>query len=100
LISAGIRSGKSSSPSEAIRGGFQTLKDGADTVYFSQSPNTGHFPRHIKKYVDFSVLEAELQSKRVAAFKAFEDGSYPEDKQEVHLDVGEYQEFLNRTKQI
>jgi 3-methyl-2-oxobutanoate hydroxymethyltransferase len=33
--------------------------------------NTGHYPRHSKKYADFAALEAELQDKRIAALKAF-----------------------------
>lgn len=52
--------------------------------------NTGHYPRHAKKYADFAALEAELQAKRIEAFRTFsadvDSGSYPEQKHLVGMD--------------
>jgi len=52
--------------------------------------NTGHIPRHAKKYADLAAEEARLQSLRVAAFKDFADdvrrGGYPERRHEIHVD--------------
>ena len=46
-----------------------------DTQYLFSSDvlgtHDGHYPRHSKRYADFLALEAELQVKRVAAFRAF-----------------------------
>lgn len=198
FISAGMPHGTASSPEEAIRYGFATLRRGADAIYCSQSPfiieamaregipvtghvglvpnlsawtgfravgrtaheaasvfrkakdienagaaclevevvpvdladlitrstpmitmgmgcgavcdtqylfscdvlgtNTGHYPRHAKKYADFAVLEAELQAKRIAAFSAFaaevSSGAYPERKHEVAMDAKALDEFM------
>lgn len=59
--------------------------------------NTGHYPRHAKKYADFAALEAELQSKRVDAFRTFADdvtaGSYPERKHEIGMDSITFEQF-------
>jgi 3-methyl-2-oxobutanoate hydroxymethyltransferase len=77
-----------------------------DTQYLFSSDvlgtNTGHYPRHSKKYADFIALEAELQRKRVEAFRAFaadvETGSYPEPHHEVRMDPVAYKQFLKLAK--
>jgi 3-methyl-2-oxobutanoate hydroxymethyltransferase len=50
--------------------------------------NTGHYPRHAKKYADLAAEEARLQDLRVEAFRAFradvETAGYPERKHEIH----------------
>ena len=52
--------------------------------------NTGHYPRHSKKYADLAAEEARLQKIRVDAFRSFADdvrsGRYPERKHELHVD--------------
>lgn len=79
-----------------------------DTQYLFSSDvlgtNTGHYPRHSKKYADFAALEAELQHKRVAAFRAFAEdvatGGYPQAGHEVHMDPAERDAFLKRAQTI
>jgi len=43
--------------------------------------NTGHVPRHSKKYADLAVEYARIQQMRIDAFKAFvgevQSGAYP-----------------------
>lgn len=62
--------------------------------------NTGHYPRHSKKYDDFARREAELQQARVAAFRAFaidvETGGYPSAAHEVHMDAATLDELRRR----
>jgi 3-methyl-2-oxobutanoate hydroxymethyltransferase len=59
--------------------------------------NTGHYPRHSKRYADFAALEAELQEKRVAAFRDFvqdvTSAGYPEHRHEVWMDEAEAEAF-------
>lgn len=59
--------------------------------------HTGHFPRHAKRYADFAALEAEVQAKRVAAFRAFaedvEQGGYPEAGHMVRMPSAELEAF-------
>ena len=47
--------------------------DVCDTQYLFScdilGTNTGHYPRHSKKYADFRALENDLQAKRVDAFQ-------------------------------
>lgn len=72
-----------------------------DTQYLFSSDvlgtNTGHYPRHSKRYADFAAIEAELQAKRVAAFQDFvEDvtrSRYPERRHEVWMDEAEAEAF-------
>ena len=63
--------------------------------------NTGHYPRHSKRYADFTALEAELQAKRVAAFRDFvadvTSQGYPERRHEVWMDVEEAEAFAKGT---
>jgi 3-methyl-2-oxobutanoate hydroxymethyltransferase len=73
-----------------------------DTIYLFSTDvlgtNSGHYPRHSKKYADFVQLEIELQHKRVDAFKAFvEDvanGSYPEGRHQIEMDDDAFDTFL------
>ena len=64
--------------------------------------NTGHYPRHAKKYADLAAEEARLQRMRVEAFSAFADdvrsSRYPETKHEVHMPDATYQKFLELVK--
>lgn len=76
--------------------------DVCDTQYLFSSDvlgtNSGHYPRHSKKYADFIALEAELQEKRVAAFRAFADdvatGAYPQETHRVEMDDAAFERFL------
>lgn len=66
--------------------------------------NTGHYPRHAKKYADFAALEAELQRKRVEAFRDFvgdvERASYPEPHHQVGMDAAERDRFLELAERM
>jgi 3-methyl-2-oxobutanoate hydroxymethyltransferase len=59
--------------------------------------NTGHYPRHAKRYRDFAAENARLQSERIAAFTEFvrdvETGAYPEASHEVGIPQEEMQTF-------
>ena len=61
--------------------------------------NTGHYPRHSKKYADFAKLEAELQTKRVEAFRAFADdveaGGFPASGHQIEMDEAALRTFLD-----
>lgn len=58
---------------------------------------TGRHPRHAKRYADFAALEAELQAKRIAAFRDFvtdvTQAGYPERRHEVWMDAAEAEAF-------
>ncbi|MEQ1956613.1 3-methyl-2-oxobutanoate hydroxymethyltransferase [Mesorhizobium yinganensis] len=79
-----------------------------DTQYLFSSDvlgtNTGHYPRHSKKYADFAALDAELQQKRVAAFQAFADdvdsGAYPEGRHQVEMEDAAFERFLTLSRTI
>jgi 3-methyl-2-oxobutanoate hydroxymethyltransferase len=66
--------------------------------------NTGHYPRHSKRYADFAALEAELQEKRVAAFRDFvqdvTSAGYPERRHEVWMDEAEADAFAKAAEKI
>jgi 3-methyl-2-oxobutanoate hydroxymethyltransferase len=51
--------------------------------------NTGHYPRHAKRYRDFAAESARLQKERIAAFSEFagdvRSGAYPEAGHEVGI---------------
>jgi len=75
------------------------------TVFVSSDilgTNSGHYPRHSRKYADFISLEAELQTKRVDAFLAFakdvQDGTYPQPMHEIRMAETEYERFLELAK--
>ena len=59
--------------------------------------NTGHYPRHAKKYADIATAMQHVQDLRVKAIREFvEDvrsGGYPEPKHEVDVDDGVFDEF-------
>ncbi len=82
--------------------------DVCDTQYLFScdilGTNTGHYPRHAKKYADLAALEAQLQEARVAAFGAFArdvaTGGYPERRHEVRMDATEFEAFLKRAQTI
>lgn len=79
-----------------------------DTQYLFSSDvlgtNTGHYPRHAKKYADFAALEAALQEKRIEAFRAFardvETGAYPERRHEIRMDNAAHEDFLKRLQTL
>jgi 3-methyl-2-oxobutanoate hydroxymethyltransferase len=60
--------------------------------------NTGHYPRHAKKYADLAAEYRRLHALRVAAFQAFakdvRSGGYPESRHEVVVDDAAYGDFL------
>lgn len=78
--------------------------DACDTQYLFScdvlGTNTGHYPRHSKKYADFAAIEADLHRQRVAAFSAFADdvttGAYPEPKHTVRMSPEELAELQRR----
>jgi len=59
--------------------------------------NTGHVPRHAKKYRDFAAEYARLQDERVAAFGEFvadvASGAYPEQRHIVGVAADELEKF-------
>lgn len=79
-----------------------------DTQYLFSSDvlgtNTGHYPRHSKRYADLAALEAELQRKRVDAFRAFADevetGAYPQPRHQVDMDDAAYERFIELAERI
>lgn len=82
--------------------------DVCDTQYLFSSDvlgtNSGHYPRHSKRYADLAALEAELQEKRVAAFRAFaadvEGGGYPESRHQVRMDRAEHDRFMKQAQKV
>ncbi len=52
--------------------------------------NTGHYPRHAKKYADLAAEEARLQQMRIEAFREFsrdvETGIYPQRGHEIRVE--------------
>jgi len=79
-----------------------------DTQYLFSSDvlgtHAGHYPRHAKRYADFVALMAELQAKRIDAFRAFaadvESGTYPEPKHQVDMDDATFERFISLTQSI
>ena len=64
--------------------------------------NTGHYPRHAKKYVDLKKEEEKLQELREKGFKMFledmKSGNYPEDKHLIKMDLFEFEKFQSKIK--
>ena len=64
--------------------------------------NTGHYPRHAKKYVDLKKEEEKLQELREKGFKMFledmKSGNYPEDKHLIKMDLSEFEKFQSKIK--
>lgn len=62
--------------------------------------NTGHYPRHAKRYRDFAAEFARLQKERIAAFTEFardvETGGYPAAGHEVGISPEEMQAFKKK----
>jgi 3-methyl-2-oxobutanoate hydroxymethyltransferase len=60
--------------------------------------NTGHYPRHSKKYRDFAAEYRRLQEERIAAFREYrndiESGQYPEKRHLVGIEDEELRRFL------
>ena len=79
-----------------------------DTQYLFSSDvlgtHSGHYPRHSRKYADFLSLEAELQAKRVEAFRAFaadvEGGTYPQPQHAVRMQPSEFEKFAARAQSV
>ena len=72
-----------------------------DTQYLFSSDvlgtNTGHYPRHSKKYANFAQELQRLQDLRVQAIRAFvEDvrsSAYPEARHAIDIDDATFTEF-------
>lgn len=64
--------------------------------------NTGHMPRHSKKYADLAKEYARIQQMRIEAFKAFvkdvQTGAYPAEQYLVRAPAAEMAEFARRMK--
>jgi 3-methyl-2-oxobutanoate hydroxymethyltransferase len=82
--------------------------DACDTQYLFScdvlGTNTGHYPRHSKKYADFAALEAELQEKRIAALRAYvhdvETGAYPERGHQIRMDEAAVEAFMRLAQSV
>ncbi|MCB1333007.1 MAG: 3-methyl-2-oxobutanoate hydroxymethyltransferase [Roseivivax sp.] len=82
--------------------------DVCDTQYLFScdvlGTHAGHYPRHSKRYADFRALEAELQAKRVDAFRAYAAdvaaGGYPQAGHQVHMDAAALDGFLARADSL
>jgi 3-methyl-2-oxobutanoate hydroxymethyltransferase len=78
--------------------------DACDTQYLFScdvlGTNTGHYPRHSKRYDDFAAVEVELHHRRVAALQTFvadvTSGGYPTRQHEVHMEEAEFERFAER----
>ena len=79
-----------------------------DTQYLFSSDvlgtHSGHYPRHSRKYADFLSLEAELQAKRVAAFRDFAadvaSKTYPQPQHEIRMAPAEFEKFAARAQSV
>ncbi len=61
--------------------------------------NTGHYPRHSKKYRDFRAEYGRLHAERVAAYGEYradvESGVYPAAEHKLQIDSAELEAFLH-----
>ncbi len=81
---------------------------GCDTQYLFGSDvlgtNTGHYPRHAKKYADLAKLENELQLERIRAFSQFVQDittqSFPEERHQVFMPGDEFEKFQNMVDKL
>lgn len=81
--------------------------DVCDTQYLFScdilGTNTGHYPRHSKKYADFVALERSLQEARVRAFREFvgdvRAGAYPQAEHEIRWDAPTQADFTRRQQE-
>ncbi|MEY4172863.1 MAG: hypothetical protein RI900_28 [Actinomycetota bacterium] len=79
--------------------------DVCDTQYLFScdvlGTNTGHYPRHSKRYADFAAIEVELHHRRVDAFRAFvtdvTTGGYPQPGHRLHMAPAELEAFTRAT---
>ena len=79
-----------------------------DTQYLFSSDvlgtHSGHYPRHSRKYADFLILEAEVQAKRVAAFRDFATDvaskTYPQPQHEIRMAPAEFEKFAARAQSV
>ncbi len=79
-----------------------------DTQYLFSSDvlgtNTGHYPRHAKKYADFAKEMQQLQELRVKAFEAFvvdvRSKVYPEPRHEIAIDDATFRQFCERVAKV
>jgi 3-methyl-2-oxobutanoate hydroxymethyltransferase len=59
--------------------------------------NTGHYPRHSKRYADLNAEYARIQAMRVSAFRAFVEevsrGTFPGTDRTVEIDADELESF-------
>lgn len=66
--------------------------------------NTGHYPRHSKKYADFAALEAQLQDKRIEAFRVFVDDvnarTYPAPRHQIAMEDEAFQNFIEKARAV
>ena len=75
--------------------------DVCDTQYLFScdllGTNTGHYPRHSKRYADFAAIEQDLHGRRVDAFRSFVDdvtsGAYPQEGHQVRMAPAEVEVF-------
>lgn len=73
-----------------------------DTQYLFSSDvlgtHNGHYPRHARRYADFVTLLADVQAKRIAAFRAFAqdvaDGTFPQAAHQVDMSDEAFERFL------
>jgi len=73
-----------------------------DTQYLFSSDvlgaNTGHYPRHAKKYTNIAAMMAEIQWARVKAFSAFAHevatGVFPGPGHEIRMSDDAFEKFL------
>ncbi len=60
--------------------------------------NTGHYPRHSKKYRDFQAEYERLHAERVAAYSEYradvEGGAYPATEHKLRIDEAELAKFI------
>ena len=61
--------------------------------------NTGHYPRHSKKYRDFTAEYERLHAERVAAYSEYRDdvasGAYPAEGHKLRVDEAELARFIS-----
>ena len=66
--------------------------------------NTGRYPRHSKKYADFAALEAQLQDKRIEAFRAFADevdgAVYPAPQHQIAMEDDAFRTFVAQARAV
>lgn len=82
--------------------------DVCDTQYLFScdvlGTNTGHMPRHARRYADLATKEAELQALRIAPFRDFAAdvavGGFPAPGHVVHLEPAVHDAFVARAQSV